>query len=175
MWSPSFNFFNKVDLATLDGKTLYQTTSTPAIDGNNSTNFNSEVRIKNNLTDKIILNSYWISSFTDDVNLGGNVEISKNLNVDGKQYNSDDLSVVGNISQTGNHNFVSGGITGAKIEYSQGLINLENKGTLGIRGGIINIGNADQTSVLNLNGIVNFNLYNTFGFNSVNGFISQFN
>lgn len=162
------------EISALDGKTLYQSTSTPALSGNNSTNFKSEVRVGTSFLDKIVLNPYGLSTFDDDVNIGGTLEVSKNLNVDGNQYISEDLSVVGNISQSGNHNFTTGGITGAKIEYSPNILGLENKGTLGIRGGIVNIGNADQTSIINLNGIVNMNLYNLFGFNSANGFISQF-
>ena len=161
------------EITTLDNKTLYQSTSTPASSGNNSTNFKSDVVIGTTFSDKITLSPYGLSTFEDDVNIGGKLKVSNDLNVDGNEYISESLSVVGDISQSGNHNFKSGEITGAKIEYSN-ILGLENKGTLGVRAGVINIGNADQTSVINLNGAVNMSLYNIMGFNSSNGFISQF-
>ena len=162
----------EIEIETLDAKTQYQSVG---LDGsNNTTEFLSELIVKTSLADKIKLNPYGTSVFMDDVNIGGNVEISKNLNIDGTQYISESLSVVGDILQSGNHYFKTSGTTGAKIEYSPNLGNLENRGTLSIRAGVINIGNLDQSSSITLNGTVNMRLYNMFGFNVSNGFISQF-
>ena len=78
------------------------------------------------------------------------------------------------FNTSGNINFKNSNTNNATIQYSPSLGNVTNGGTLNVRAGTINIGNYDQTSVITLNGTVNMPLYNMFGFNVSNGFISQF-
>ena len=169
----------EAETAVLGTKTLYQTTSTPALDGNNSTNFSSEVRVNSATSNSILLNPYGTSKFAGDVNVEGKatikeLEVSTDLNVDGTIYTAETLTVLNDINTSGNINFKNSNTNNATIQYSPSLGNVTNGGTLNIRAGTINIGNYDQTSVITLNGTVNMPLYNMFGFNVSNGFISQF-
>ena len=99
------------------------------------------------------------------------------LNVKNSVNNKNINLTTDNIGQT-NINMLSSGtgtyLRDAGVDVLTPLVNtsqLSDMGTMSLRAGTINIGNASQTSIINLNGIVNVTLN---GGMNLSGFINQF-
>lgn len=161
----------EVDL--LEGKTTYQSAS---ID--NSTEFKSKLIVKNTLVDKIVLNPYGASSFSDDVDFNQNISISGNITSDVKM--SNDLIVDGTI-KTGSIHYVANDTIHTTIQSYPNLAGsgFDNLGTLNLKSDMTNIMSNNVeigTPLANviINGYVTMPLMDSlFGFKVTNGFINQ--
>jgi len=113
---------------------------------------------------------------TGNLNVSNNIQTSQ-LNIKNSINNKNINFTTNNLNQSNINILSSGAATysrDAGFDISAPLINAANLsdiGTLSIRAGTINIGNASQTSIINLNGIINTTLNGSM---NITGFINQF-
>lgn len=140
----------------------------------NNVNINNNLTVDNNITVNQNLTAENITA-NNSLEVSGNLThlgttsiLSQNGN---KQFNFT-TGDIGKISA--NFNSSSTSYRDAGLDISPPLTNslgLSDLGTLNIRAGTINIGNASQTSTINLNGYVNMTLN---GFFNISGGLNQF-
>ena len=171
------------NVSTLNSKTQFQTSSLTTVKTTfasaldcNSLNAYGNSKIHGNLD---ITNDLEVSGTTllkqkittliidsfDDINVKQTTN-NKNIKLTTNNFGQSNINIL--ASNAGIHTRDAG------VDVSPPLINtsqLSDLGTMSLRAGIINIGNASQTSIINLNGIVN----TTFnGSMNITGFINQF-
>ena len=169
----------ETNVGYLDTKTQFQSSNLLL----NRTTFESRMYLDNDVNIQGNLNTYGTSNL-QGVNVQGDIRAqSKIYSTQGIESYSDIKAVQSlnnkNIVLTTNTSGFSSinlkaSTSGVQnrdcgIDCSPALINFTSNdlGTMSLRGGIINIGNADQTSIINLNGYIN-------GLSLSNGFFNQF-
>jgi hypothetical protein len=146
-------------ISTLENKTLYQTSLTPALSGNNATRFNSELRINSGISDEIILNPYGTNQFYN------NTVFNENLTCE-KLTQLNDVNISGNMGSGIKFGSDTSMIYDASINYSHNSSAItNNQGSLDIQAYNITLGSASNFSTINLNGL-NVNIT---GFLTING------
>ena len=168
---------NTANLAVLNTKTEFQSVL------GSTTNFSGDVTVSNPIlnvrlsSDATTTSKFYSGIQCDTGSVMNGLQVNNGLQSDTIQANS--ISVdnnkfkmfTNNNTNQISYNGISTGIRDCAVEFTSPTFNPffhSDIGTINMRAGNINIGNADQTSVIYLNGIVYFN-------NVINtGFFNQF-